>query len=113
MPLSPKHRPRIACEIAADRVVAARAHEGSMLMDVHSTRRLSEGALVPGLSAGNVVRRDELRLAVSDVLNAVGGRARDLIVIIPDAAVRVMLLDFETLPENQAEAAGIVRFRLL
>lgn len=112
MPLSPKHRPRIACEIAADRVVAARAHEGAMLMDVYSTRRLSEGAVVPGLTAGNVLRQDELRLAISDVLAAVGGRSRDVVVIIPDAAVRVMLLDFETLPEDQAEAAAIVRFRL-
>lgn len=112
MPLSPKHRPRIACEIAADRVVAGRAREGAMLMDVYSTRRLSEGAVVPGLGAGNVLRKDELRLAVSDVLAAVGGRARDAVVIIPDAAVRVMLLDFDALPEEPAEAAAIVRFRL-
>ena len=112
MPQLANSRPRIACEIAADRVVAARAHEGAMLMDVHSTRRLSEGAVVPGLAAGNVARPDELRLAVSDVLSAVGGRTRDIVVVIPDAAVRVMLLDFETLPEDPVEAAGIVRFRL-
>ena len=105
-------RPRLACEIAADRVIAARAHEGSLLLDVHSTRRLSEGALVPGLAPGNVARQDELRLAVSDVLAAVGSRGRDIVVVIPDAAVRVMLLDFETLPSDPAEAAGIVRFRL-
>lgn len=105
-------RPRIACEIAADRVVAARAREGSQLMDVHSARRLSEGTVVPGLAGANVGNRDELRLAVSDVLAAVGGRTRDLIAIIPDAAVRVMLLDFDVLPEDPAEAAGIVRFRL-
>ena len=105
-------RPRIACEIAVDRVVAARAQEGGRLMEIHSARRLSQGAIVPGLAAGNVARPDELGLAVSDVLNAVGGRTRDLIVVIPDAAVRVMLLDFETLPENAEEAAAIVRFRL-
>ncbi len=112
MPKTVITRPRIACEIAADRVVAARAHEGTMLMDVHSARRLSEGALVPGLAAGNVVRPEEIRLAVADVLAAVGGRSRDLVVVIPDAAVRVMLLDFETLPDDPTEAAGIVRFRL-
>ncbi|HVP44578.1 MAG TPA: hypothetical protein VMS96_14195 [Terriglobales bacterium] len=112
MPHTVKNRLRIACEIAADRVVAARAHEGAMLVDVHSARRLSAGAVVPGLAPGNVTRREELRLAVSDVLAAVGGRTRDVVVVIPDAAVRVMLLDFETLPEDPAEAAGIVRFRL-
>ncbi len=112
MPMTVRTRPRIACEIAADRVVAARAHEGSRLLDVHSTRRLSAGAVVPNLSASNIARSDELRLAASDVLAAVGGRTRDLVVVIPDAAVRVMLLDFETLPEDAAEASGIVRFRL-
>src|SRR5512142_2092956 len=112
MPASLSNRPRIACEIAADRVVAARAQEGAKLMDVYSTRRLSEGAVVPGLTAGNVARPDEVRLAVSDVLNATGGRNRDVIVVIPDAAVRVMLVDFETLPDDPAEAAGIVRFRI-
>ncbi len=112
MPPTVRTRLRIACEIAADRVVAARAQERALLMDVYSTRRLSAGTVVPGLGPGNVVRPEELRLAVSDVLAAVGSRARDLIVVIPDAAVRVMLLDFETLPENPAEAAGIVRFRL-
>jgi type IV pilus assembly protein PilM len=112
MPQTVRTRPRIACEIAADRVVAARAHEGAMLMDVHSTRRLSDGTVVPGLAPGNVLHKEELRLAVSDVLATVGGRTRDLMVIIPDAAVRVMLLDFESLPEDPAEAAGIVRFRL-
>ncbi len=112
MPQTVSPRPRVACEIAADRVVAARAHEGSLLMDLHSSRRLSEGALLPGLAPGNVVRRDEIRLAVSDVLAAVGGRGHDLVVVIPDAAVRVMLLDFESLPDDPAEAAGIVRFRL-
>lgn len=112
MPQNLSPRPRIACEIAADRVVAARAQEGASLMEVYSTRRLSEGAVVPGLASGNVARPDELRLAVSDVLNAVGGRTRDVIVVIPDAAVRVMLLDFDTLPENAVEAAGVVRFRM-
>ena len=32
--------------------------------------------------------------------------------MIPDAAVRVLLLDFDTLPEKTTEAEPIVRFRL-
>jgi type IV pilus assembly protein PilM len=112
MPETGRSRPRIACEVALDRVVAARAGEHGSLLDVYSTRTLSAGAVAPGLASGNVVRSDELRLAISDVLAAVGGRTRDLIAVVPDAAVRVMLLDFDTLPENQQEASSIVRFRL-
>ena len=112
MPDARKTRPRIACEVAADRVVAARATENGSLVDVYSTRTLSAGAVAPGLAPANVVRRDELRLAISDVLAAVGGRTRDVIAVVPDASVRVLLLDFDTLPEDPQEAASIVRFRL-
>ena len=112
MPESRKTRPRIACEIAADRVVAARADEHGSLVEVYSTRTLSSGAVAPGLASGNVVRSDEVRLAISDVLAAVGGRTRDVVAVVPDAAVRVLLLDFDALPEQPQEAASIVRFRL-
>jgi len=32
--------------------------------------------------------------------------------VLPDAAVRVVLLDFDTLPDNRQEAESVVRFRL-
>ncbi len=35
-----------------------------------------------------------------------------MIALLPDAAVRVVLLDFETLPSSRQEAEGVVRFRL-
>jgi type IV pilus assembly protein PilM len=35
-----------------------------------------------------------------------------VIAVLPDAAVRVVLLDFETLPPKREEAEGVVRFRL-
>ncbi len=35
-----------------------------------------------------------------------------MIAIVPDAAVRVMLVEFDTLPSDQEEALGVVRFRL-
>ena len=47
-----------------------------------------------------------------DTLTSLGGRSRDVIAVLPDAAVRVVLLDFETLPPKREEAEGVVRFRL-
>jgi type IV pilus assembly protein PilM len=35
-----------------------------------------------------------------------------VIAIVPDAAVRVMLVEFDTLPSDEEEALGVVRFRL-
>ena len=41
-----------------------------------------------------------------------GARSRDVIAILPDTSVRVVLLDFETLPTKPEEAEAVVRFRL-
>ncbi len=39
-------------------------------------------------------------------------RSHDVIAIVPDAAVRVVLLEFDTLPSDSEEAASVVRFRM-
>ena len=41
-----------------------------------------------------------------------GSGLRDVTVVVPDAAVRVLLLDFDQLPAKAAEALPVVRFRL-
>jgi type IV pilus assembly protein PilM len=50
------------------------------------------------------------------VLDGVAGsgreRLRDVTVIVPDAAVRVLFVDFDQLPSKAAEALPVVRFRL-
>jgi len=105
-------RPRVACEISAERVVAARAAESSQVLEAASTRSLPEGSLAPGLQQANVTARDALVAALRDSLSAVAGRSRDICLVIPDATTRVMLLDFESLPEKPLEADAVVRFRL-
>jgi len=66
----------------------------------------------PSLTAGNISNASALADAIQDALSTVGGRKRDVVAVIPDAAVRVLLLDFDTLPEKTVEAEPIVRFRL-
>src|SRR4051812_27629714 len=104
--------PRIPCEISPERIIAARANDAGNAIDVLSTRTLPAGALVPGLSAANFVSPASVRDAVTDSLASVGSRGRDVVVVLPDAAVRVVLLDFETLPEKRQDADPVVRFRL-
>jgi len=104
--------PRIACEIAPERVIAARANDAGTSIDVLSTRTLPSGALVPGLDGANFTNPSVVRDAVADALSSVSGRGRDVIVILPDSAVRIVLLDFDSLPEKQQDADAVVRFRL-
>lgn len=104
--------PRIACELGPERVIAARANDSGTAIDVLSTRNLPAGALVPGLSGVNVANHAVVRDAVTDALAAVGGRGRDVIAVLPDSAVRIVLLDFDSLPDKRQDADPVVRFRL-
>jgi type IV pilus assembly protein PilM len=105
-------RPKIACEIAADRVLAGRLAETAGIVEVCSVRELPPGSVVPDLTELNILQPEVVRKAINESLSSVAGRVRDIIGILPDAAVRVVLLDFDTLPPNAEEAEGVVRFRL-
>src|ERR1035438_2739787 len=104
MPSNHIPRPRVACEISAERVVAGRAGEGAQTLDAASARVIPDGALVPGLQQANVTAREVLVAALRDALSAVAGRSRDVCLVIPDATTRIMLLDFDTLPAKPEEA---------
>ncbi|HZP25388.1 MAG TPA: hypothetical protein VFB04_18245 [Terriglobales bacterium] len=109
---SPISRPRVACEISADRVVAGRAADNGAALEAATTATLPPGLLTPGLQQANFGDRAKLAPALRDTLAAVAGRWRDICVVIPDASTRVMLLDFETFPEKQPDAEAVVRIRL-
>src|SRR5215470_9596756 len=99
MTTSTKHaaRPPLACEIAADRILAGRAGSGRMV-DACAARELAPGTVVPDLTEANLRDGGAVREAIESALGNVSGRSRDVIAILPDTAVRVVLLDFETLP---------------
>jgi type IV pilus assembly protein PilM len=105
-------KPTLACEIAPDRVIAARAADSGQVLELCSTSELAPGCVVPDLTENNLRERRSVVTALRDALGNVGGRSHDLIAILPDAAVRVVLLDFETLPTKAEEAESVVRFRL-
>ena len=105
-------KPRLACEITTQSLIAARAKSDGSAIDVHTVRRLDRDAVRPSLSAGNITNTSALGESIAGALSTVGGRKRDVVAVIPDAAVRVLLLDFDILPEKTAEAEPIVRFRL-
>src|SRR5262245_42885715 len=105
-------RPRIACEISADRVLAGKLAETGGVVDSCAVRELPPGSVVPDLTENNILQPEVVRKAVNDAVGTIAGRLRDVIGVLPDAAVRVVLLDFDTLPSNPTEAEGVVRFRL-
>jgi len=106
-------KPKLACEISADRVLAGRVSEnGGHTLEACASSDLAPGSVVPDLIETNLRQPDAVFETVRDTLSSVGGRSRDVIAVLPDAAVRVVLLDFETLPSKRDEAESVVRFRL-
>src|SRR6267154_707362 len=105
-------KPKLACEIAADRVLVGRLAEDGLSLEACAARELAPGTVVPDLVEGNFRQRAAVRTAVEETLNSMAGRSHDVIAIIPDAAVRVVLLEFDTLPTDAEEAASVVRFRM-
>jgi type IV pilus assembly protein PilM len=126
----------LACEVRAEGVVAARAEDASAVLSAVARVPLAEGIVVPRLSqsdagvtvaspegnsaatgivagvGGGVAGRAAMVNAVRSALDAVVLRTRDVTLVVPDAAVRVLLLDFDELPAKPAEALPVVRFRL-
>ncbi len=104
--------PHIACEVTAQGVAAIRSEQKSNTIAATHSQALAAGVVTPSLGSQNVQDAQALSEAIQLALTGVGGRGQDVIAVLPDSAVRVTLLDFESLPERQLEADAAVRFRL-
>ncbi len=111
-PTSNTPKPKLACEIAADRVLAGRFSDHGGGLEASAAHELAPGSVIPDLVENNLRQRNSVRSGIEEALGSVAGRSRDVIAIVPDAAVRVMLVEFDTLPSDPEEALGVVRFRL-
>jgi type IV pilus assembly protein PilM len=106
-------RPRLACELRPEGVVSARSVDGNLgVMAALARVTLPLGAFRPALRAGSIVDRPAVAGAIRQALEKVFDRTRDITLVVPDASVRVLLLDFDALPAKPAEALPVVRFRL-
>src|ERR1700745_3520769 len=105
-------KPRLACEISADRVLAGRVVDNGDGLEACSAPELAPGSVVPDLVENNLRQRSVVQEGIASALGDVAGRSKDVIAIVPDAAVRVMLVEFDALPSDHEEALGVVRFRL-
>jgi type IV pilus assembly protein PilM len=125
LPRSLGTRPRLACEVRAEGVVAARAEDAEAILSAVARVPLGDGVVIPHLhgteagteagaagSLGGMAGRGTLVAAVRKALESVSLKTREVTLVVPDSAVRVLLLDFDALPAKQAEALPVVRFRL-
>jgi type IV pilus assembly protein PilM len=104
-------RPAAACEISPEGVVAA-ATSAAGQAPAYAAEGLRPLAIAPGLLESNVVDPHAVSAAIRMALGQVSPRTRSVTVVVPDSAVRVFVLDFDTLPARADEALPVLRFRL-
>lgn len=118
LPANSHLRPPLACEIFPGGVVAARReiHKGSQRSEEDALTfhyvPLPEGAVMPGIKEANLANSAAVSAAIRQGLDGAGARRKNVTIIVPDAATRVLLLDFDSFPQRQRDAMPILRFRL-
>ncbi len=104
-------RPAAAVELTAEGVLAA-ALPGKGAAPVYAFAPLQSGALVPGSQEANLRAPEQVAVALGAALGDVAQRSHAVTLVLPDACVRVFVLDFDSLPPKAADVIPVLRFRL-
>src|ERR1700722_20099657 len=79
---------------------------------IYAFAPLQAGALVPGIDEPNLRAPEAVAHAIRSALDDVTPRNRYVTLVLPDTAVRVFVLDFDSLPPKAADVVPVLRFRL-
>ncbi len=106
--------PTLGLHLDARRVTAVLAERGSGTPVIRAvgSAPLPDGALVPSLTAANIVDRETCVGAIRSVLDQIGGRHRRVALAVPDTAAKVSLLSFEQVPVNARDLDQLIRLQL-
>jgi len=104
-------RPAAACEITPEGVMAA-ATPAPGQPPVYAFAPLAADSIHAGLVEANIPNPSAVATAIRSAMGQVQPRVKSLTLVVPDSAVRVFVLDFDTLPSRMDETLPVLRFRL-
>jgi type IV pilus assembly protein PilM len=104
-------RPPAAIELSPDGVLAASVSIPGQ-PPVYAFEPLPPGALLPGISEPNLPTPEIVTAAIRSALAQVAPRSRYVTLIVPDAVVRVFVVDYDSFPSKPEEAYPVLRVRL-
>jgi type IV pilus assembly protein PilM len=104
-------RPPAAVELTLEGVLAA-ALPPKQETPVYAFKPLPPGALVPGIESPNLHDARAVAEVIRAAMDDVSPRTRSVTLILPDPAVRVFVLDFDSLPAKPVEVISVLKFRL-
>jgi Tfp pilus assembly PilM family ATPase len=105
--------PGVAVEIGAGRISGAVVERRGRqaVIGSHAVEPLPAGALVPSLTAANVIDRATVMTALNRVIERVGRPSR-LALVIPDIVARVSLVRFEKVPARTGDLDQLIRWQV-
>jgi len=100
--------PEFVFEISADGIAMSRTRPPSTVQ----YQALAPGVLTPSPLKENVLDADAFAEAVRKLVPPGAGRRRKCALLLPDNALRVAVLDFESIPAKEEERQSLIRFRM-
>ena len=104
--------PATLFEFQPEYVLGARISGSSGKVAGVALGELEAGAVSPLLGRPNILKPEEVARTVVAVAKVLGGDRGPFGLLLPDAVVRVSILDFETLPANRKEQESLIRWKL-
>jgi type IV pilus assembly protein PilM len=104
--------PSFAVEIAPTHVAAARWSRTGSSLESFASEEVAPGAVIPSPIETNVQNADAVRGALRRVFSHIPHHSGSLALLLPDPAVRVFILPFDSFPRRADEALPLLRWRL-
>jgi len=104
--------PSLVVEIAGEHVAAARWGKRRGHLEGIAVESLPLGAVMPSTVDTNITQPDTVRSALRRVFTRIPDRGAPIALLVPDLAVRVFILPFDSLPRSAEDALPLLRWRL-
>ena len=103
--------PALMFEFQPEYILGARFSKSHRTVANAALGDLEPGALLPLLARPNLLNPEEVGGKVAAVAGVLGSDKGPIGLLLPDGAVRVSVLDFETLPTDRRERESLIRWK--
>lgn len=99
-------------EFQPEYILGARFSRSHRTVENVAQGDLDAGVLSPLLARPNILNPEEVAAKVSAMASVLGSDKGPIGLLLPDGAVRISILDFETLPANRKEQESLIRWKM-
>lgn len=104
--------PATVLEFQPEYILGARISRSSRKVIRLALGDVEAGSITPSVARPNIAQPEGITRKVLAVAQALGSDRGPFGLLLPDAAVRVSILDFETLPPDRKEQEALIRWKM-